>query len=143
MPSIARWLGLLGEASATFGKKINMAATIKQRFLGAGFENVKDDIYKVSSPRRSLSHPALWASLQVPVGTWPLDPKLKNLGLHQLEQMCESVEPFTLALLTRILGWSNEETQVLMANVQSEFRNKKNHLYGVFHFVYGQKPLKA
>jgi hypothetical protein len=78
---------------------------------------------------------------QVPIGTWPLDRRLKELGLYQLEQMCDCVEPFTLALLTRVLKWSNEETQILMANVRSAFRNKKNHLYVVFHFVHGRKPV--
>ena len=60
--------------------------------------------------------------------------------MYQLEQMVACVEPFTLALLTRILDWSNENTQVLMANMRNEFRNRKNLLYINFHFVYGRKP---
>ena len=79
--------------------------------------------------------------LQVPIGPWAREPKLKDLGAIQLAQMLDAVEPFTLALLTRVLGWSNDATQVLMAGVRQDFRNwKKTHLYANFHFVYGQKP---
>jgi hypothetical protein len=81
--------------------------------------------------------------LQTPIGRWPLDPKLKEIGLYQLEQMCDAVESFTLAVLTRILGWGYDECLVLIANVRKDFRNKKNHLYSVRHFVYGQKPASA
>ena len=74
------------------------------------------------------------------MGTWPKDKKLKELGMYQREQMVECVDAFTLGLFTRFLGWDLEETQVLTAQVRDEFRNPKNHLYTVFHFVYGRKP---
>lgn len=54
--------------------------------------------------------------------------------------MLDAVEPFTLALFTRTLGWSREKTEVLMAGVRADFTNSKNHLYSYFHFVYGRKP---
>lgn len=63
------------------------------------------------------------------------------MGAYQLEHMSISIEAFTLAPLTRIMGWSVEEVQILMAGVRSEFKNPKNHLLTVFHFVYGRKPL--
>jgi hypothetical protein len=78
--------------------------------------------------------------MQVPIGHWPKDKRLKELGLYQREQMVECVEAFTLAPLTRMLGWSVEEAEILMANVRAEFRNPQNHLYTIFHFVYGRKP---
>jgi hypothetical protein len=56
--------------------------------------------------------------------------------------MLEAVAPFTLALFTRTLGWSREETEVLMAGVRSDLRNRNNHIYSYFHFVYGRKPEK-
>ena len=81
-----------------------------------------------------------YSNNQVPIGPWPKDQKLKELGMYQREQMVECVEPFTLALLTRFMGWSIRETEVLMAQVREDFRNPKCHLYTVFHYVYGRKP---
>ncbi|KAL3422374.1 methyltransferase [Phlyctema vagabunda] len=124
-PAVAQWQQLVDEASLLFGKRVNIAESVEAGFIRAGFEDVRDDIYKV------------------PIGTWPLEKSLKTMGMYQQEQMCDCVESFTLALLTRVLKWSNEETQVLMANVRSNFRNKKNHLYCKFHYVYGRKPINA
>ncbi len=79
--------------------------------------------------------------IKVPIGVWPKDRKMKELGRYQLEQMCLAVESFALALFTRVLGWSHEECQVLIAGARSDFKNRDNHLYANFHFVYGRKPL--
>jgi hypothetical protein len=64
---------------------------------------------------------------QVPLGQWPRDKKMKELGMFQREHMILCVEAFTLALCTRVLGWSMEETQVLVAGVKDDFRNPKKH----------------
>lgn len=77
---------------------------------------------------------------QVPLGPWPKDRKLKALGVYMRQQMVDCVEPLTLALLTRVLDWSHDETQVLIAHVKNEFRNPQNHFYKIFYFVHGRKP---
>jgi SAM-dependent methyltransferase len=47
-PSVARWQELVDEASIIFGKRVNIAESLKQRFIDARFEDVRDDVYKVS-----------------------------------------------------------------------------------------------
>jgi hypothetical protein len=74
------------------------------------------------------------------VGTWPKDPKLKEIGAYQLVQMLDGVESYTMALLVRVLGWSPEEVQVLLSHARNELRSRQNHLYTLVHFVYGRKP---
>ena len=55
-----------------------------------------------------------------------------------------AVESYALALFTRVLGWTNEKTQVFLAAVRKEVTNPNVHLYGKLHVVYGKKPkLKA
>lgn len=53
----------------------------------------------------------------------------------------EVVEPYTLALFTRVLGFSYQDAQEYMDKVRAELVSNKFHLYVRFHFVYGQKPL--
>jgi hypothetical protein len=77
---------------------------------------------------------------QVPVGTWPKNPKLKEIGLFQREQMCLAVESFAMGFMTRVLNWTLEECQILLAKARAEFRDPKAHLICYFHFVYGRKP---
>ena len=51
-----------------------------------------------------------------------------------------AVEAYALALFTRVLGWSNEQTQVFLAEVRKEVKNPNAHMYGKLHVVYGRKP---
>jgi SAM-dependent methyltransferase len=143
--NMTKWLGLLDEASAKVGKRINVVLEQKQHLIDAGFINVRDDVVAVRSAfNETMNVTLLYGTnihyLQVPVGRWPKDKRLKELGMYQLEHMILSVEPYTLALFTRILGWTVEECQILMALVKAEFRSPKNHLISYFHFIYGQKP---
>lgn len=78
--------------------------------------------------------------MKVPIGPWPKDPKLKEMGMYHRENVIASVEPFTLALFTRVLGWSYDKTQAMIAGLKNEYRNRNNHFYTVTHFVYGRKP---
>lgn len=55
----------------------------------------------------------------------------------------EVVEPYTLALFTRVLGFSFQQAQEYMDRVRAELVSNKFHLYIRFHFVYGQKPFDA
>jgi len=50
---------------------------------------------------------------------------------------CES---YSLALLTRVLGWEVQEVQVLIANTRKELKNRGVHAYCNMHFIYGRKP---
>ena len=77
---------------------------------------------------------------QVPIGGWAKDRQLKEIGRYGRAQMLEAVEPFTLALYTRVLGISIGETHVVMAGVRGELQNPRLHLYIPIHFVRGRKP---
>jgi hypothetical protein len=79
---------------------------------------------------------------QVPIGPWARDPKLKEMGRYQLSNMTEAVNSFTPATFARVLGYSPEQIQVLMAGVKREFANyKRLHLYVAYHFIWGRKPM--
>lgn len=51
-----------------------------------------------------------------------------------------AVEAYALALFTRVLGWTNEKTQVFLAAVRKELKDPNLHMYGKLHVVYGRKP---
>ena len=53
----------------------------------------------------------------------------------------EAIEPYTLALFTRVLGFTYEETQTYMDKARKDILNPSNHLYSQFHFIYARKPL--
>jgi hypothetical protein len=65
-----------------------------------------------------------------PIGTWPKNPRLKEIGRYFRVQFIEgAVDSYSLALFTRFGGWSTMETEVLLAHVRAEIKSNKMHVY--------------
>ncbi|KAI4289606.1 MAG: hypothetical protein L6R35_001117 [Caloplaca aegaea] len=75
-----------------------------------------------------------------PVGTWPKDKHLKEIGAWNYLQIMQGLEGFTYALFTRRLGYSKAEVEVICANVRKEMKDPKLHAMYHLHVAYGQKP---
>lgn len=137
-PNLCEYARLLNEASSKFGKPLDIARHQKQFMIDAGFTNVREEVYKVSSPYIiTIQANCL---LQIPNNPWPKDRKMKDLGRYQQVNFLESLDAWTLALLTRVLGWKPEEVQAFLPGVRQELMDRSLHCYIKCHFVYGQKP---
>lgn len=77
---------------------------------------------------------------QLPIGAWPKDSKLKELGRYQAIQELKVIDSYTPKLFEHALGWNEQEIQVLMAQVKKELRNPSVHLYLPVYIVWGRKP---
>ncbi|KAJ5097631.1 hypothetical protein N7456_008352 [Penicillium angulare] len=121
-PTLCEFIGQLHEASAKFHRPMNIAEGHRQRLVEAGFEDVRDEVYKV------------------PCSTWPKDSTQKQIGKFNLASLLMAVESYSLALFTRVLGWTNLETQVFLTGVRKDLKNPNVHAYCNLHVVYGRKP---
>ncbi|KAF5525472.1 Secondary metabolism regulator LAE1 [Colletotrichum aenigma] len=110
------------EACSIIGHDPNPGSKIAQWVEEAGFINVYH------------------RQFMIPIGPWAKDPHYKELGMMNLAQILEGLETFMLRLLTGVLGWSNIEVQVLLAQVRNELKKGVFHGYMKFYVVYGQKP---
>ncbi|KAM0414564.1 hypothetical protein ACHAPT_013598 [Fusarium lateritium] len=117
------WLKTLLEGSAKFGKSLEGAITWKGKMEKAGFVDVQQKIVK-----------------KMPIGAWPKDPKLKEIGRYQSIQQIQAVESYTPRIYSTILGWKEEEVQVYVAKVKKELKDPSIHLYAPIYFVWGRKP---
>ena len=88
------------EASQKFGKNIMIAPHIKKLIEEAGFVDVKVKQFK-------------W-----PIGEWPMDRKLKDIGRWNLRFWVEGLESFTLRLLTQYCGVS--QSSLLTSSTDSQ-----------------------
>ena len=66
---------------------------------------------------------------KIPIGTWPADPKLRETGTFQLVALLEGLQGLTLALWTRVLGWSTQEIEVFLSEVRREWKSRKVHMW--------------
>jgi SAM-dependent methyltransferase len=65
----------------------------------------------------------------VPVGPWPKNPRLKNIGRHFLSNMLDGgVENYTMALFTRC-GWDLISVHAMLGGVRKELLNPRIHAF--------------
>ena len=72
---------------------------------------------------------------KVPVGPWPKDKKLKDIGRYHQAHMLESgFENYSIFLFTQG-GWSIESTHVLLAKLKAEIRDPRIHTYAKAYVI--------
>lgn len=128
--TLSQWAALFVEASNRFGKPLTVVDDMKQNMADAGFEEVTEVRYKV------------------PVGPWPSDAKLKELGRWDLVYCDQGCEGWALFLLTHVMGvccsdgsmawqctvanvqqWNVEDVKELVSRYKEALRDPKVHSY--------------
>ncbi|KAM0546140.1 hypothetical protein ACHAO7_007934 [Fusarium culmorum] len=79
-------------------------------------------------------------SWKVPIGGWPQDKKLKQVGFYNGAFIDQSIDGFAIFPIGEILGWSFDEVTVLVSEMRKAFREPRSMPYFVVHMVYGRKP---
>jgi len=110
------------EGCEKLGRPANSAELYKSQLEAAGFVDVVETKY-------------IW-----PSNRWPKDRKLKELGMWQLENIISGLEGFSVAIFTRVLGWTKPEVDVFLADVRKEMKDTKIHVYWNIFVIYGRKP---
>ncbi|OCT50377.1 putative SAM dependent methyltransferase [Cladophialophora carrionii] len=119
---IVVWNAVGPECHAKLNRELQVLESMRGHMIRAGFESVTEQRYK-------------W-----PIGPWPKDPALKELGSWCRAHIETGLENWTLRLLTSVLGWTADEVRVLCANVRAEIRNPKVHAIHRMNVVYARKP---
>ncbi|KAL2784371.1 S-adenosyl-L-methionine-dependent methyltransferase [Aspergillus keveii] len=83
-----QWGKVSLQAGDAFGKSLRIVDESRDRMIKAGFVDVVERRFKV------------------PIGGWPGDPGLKQLGLYNRLQWVEGIEGWCMYLLTTVLGVS-------------------------------------
>jgi SAM-dependent methyltransferase len=112
----------LMEACEKIGRTMNPAPSMKGWVEAAGFVNINQQSFKL------------------PIGSWPKDPRLKEIGTFMGINFVEGVEAFTAALFKDVLGWTPNEVQVLNAQVRESVQRKDAHPLFDFLVITSQKP---
>lgn len=110
---IHKFVAALVEGCDKMGKEVLPGPKIEGWVKDAGFVNVSVRTYKV------------------PLGPWPRDARMKEVGLLNLMQVIEGLEAFSYRLFTGVLGWELGEVQVLNAKVKEEIKGRAHHAYYV------------
>lgn len=78
--------------------------------------------------------------LKLPIGPWPLDRHMKEIGRWNLLNLLEAAEGFSLVLFTRLLHWSLSEVRDLLNRVTVEMKDRTRRIYLKMYVTYARKP---
>ncbi|RPA89091.1 S-adenosyl-L-methionine-dependent methyltransferase [Choiromyces venosus 120613-1] len=106
-----RWHNLITEASIRANRRLLTAAKIKGWFEDAGFVDVTETVIKL------------------PNGAWPKDPRLKEIGAHQMNTIFDGLDAISLSLFTHMLGWKMEEVNSFLTEVKVDLKDRRIHSY--------------
>ena len=96
--------------------------TMKDDIIRAGFESVEEEKFE-------------W-----PVGSWPEDEKLKEIGQLSKAHLDLGLEGWTLRAFTTSLGWSPERVTLYCVEMRKDMENPKIHGIQPMTTVFGRKP---
>jgi SAM-dependent methyltransferase len=102
---ITKWHKIMmGTCEEKTGASASPGPLLKNLIRTAGFEEVKEKIFKV------------------PVGTWPKDKKLKEVGQFYRVALEEGLDAISLRILTHFLRYSLDEATILNAKFRAEIK---------------------
>ena len=87
---MVRMMDSLKEACDEIGRTMDPAPNMKKWTVEASFERVKVE------------------SFELPIGSWPRDPRLKQCGAIMQQNFIKGVDAFTTVLFKDVLQWSKE-----------------------------------
>ncbi|KAI5844349.1 S-adenosyl-L-methionine-dependent methyltransferase [Tricharina praecox] len=111
--AIWRYYELVNQAAAKAGRSLQlMNPSIRDLVTTANFGSYKE------------------TEMKLPLGTWPSDRKLKEMGAWFALSTQSGFSAYGLALLTRVLNMPSEEVYALFGQCNVEVNSKKVHAYG-------------
>ncbi|KAF4812960.1 putative methyltransferase tdiE [Colletotrichum siamense] len=119
---LAKYADLIQEAAEKAGRKWQDIRDVKAMMIEIGFVDVELYCYK-------------W-----PINDWPKEEYYKVLGTYNCENTSNACEAMSMALFTRVLGWSRDEVNVFLINVRKDLRNRAYHAYFPIPIIVGRKP---
>ncbi|EFX00489.1 umta methyltransferase family protein [Grosmannia clavigera kw1407] len=133
------WMENICAGARKFGKPLDSTPEWLEKIKAAGFIDVQQDI-RIVCEKFLFTDPTVLIRLKIPIGAWPKDAHLKEIGRYQIVQEKKVIDSYTPGIFCNILGWTQDEIAVLIAKVKKDLETPENHLYLPVYFIWGKKP---
>lgn len=91
--------------------QIDAAASLSTWMRSKGFVDIVDSKYKI------------------PIGPWPKNRRLKEIGAWNYEVAKTGLEAYALALFTRVLGMDEKKAKGIIDAAVEDLKNPRIHMY--------------
>ncbi|KAK5655755.1 hypothetical protein OQA88_5292 [Cercophora sp. LCS_1] len=121
--AMGQWGKIFVEGGRRFGRsfEVYQLGTVRKAMEKAGFVDIEERNDKV------------------PVGGWPKDPKLKEIGQFSQLGFLRDPEGYVL-FLANALGWKREEIGLYLAHLRRELKSPRVHGFYRQRVLWGRKP---
>ncbi|KAH8882910.1 S-adenosyl-L-methionine-dependent methyltransferase, partial [Thozetella sp. PMI_491] len=123
--ALERWNDLILEAVGKAGKSGTASGKYRAQMQAAGFTDIVEK------------------KLAIPGNPWAKGRNEKTLGLMQMTNIHDGLHGFSIHALTKAMGMTPEEVELLLVDVRKDLKNRDIHFYYIFMVVYGRKPETA
>ncbi|CAK7212300.1 hypothetical protein SBRCBS47491_001416 [Sporothrix bragantina] len=103
------WVRTMGDAVRDMGRDPLPGHKLEGYFKDAGFTNI------------------VHRRVKLPIGTWPKDPLLKQIGLHNYMQINQGLEGLSMRLYINMMKWTHEQAMVQLAEVRKRLHTPAIH----------------
>lgn len=110
--TLEKWNNYIVAGAGAMGRQLTISRHYKRWMEEVGFMNVHERLYR-------------W-----PISTWPRDPHLKKLGFWFQQDLLEVIGSMKV-ILTKGLGWSQEQAEVFLVDVRKDVKDRNIHAYHV------------
>ncbi|KAL1859686.1 hypothetical protein VTK73DRAFT_7504 [Phialemonium thermophilum] len=109
------------------------------RKMGQSFSIIEDDTQRKAMEDAGFEDIHV-QRIKVPIGSWPQDPKQKEIGRFVQLFLEQDLEGHLTFVAGAVLGWSPEQIAVYAATLRRQWRSGKTHAYYYQQVVWGRKP---
>lgn len=103
------WITTACDAAEQIGRDTRPGSKLQGWFKETGFTNISHRRFKL------------------PIGTWPKDPALKQIGQYNYMQINQGLEGLSMRLFTNVLKWTQEQVVVMLADVRKQLHDPNIH----------------
>lgn len=79
--------------------------------------------------------------IPIPLGTWPADHHLKEIGAWHFLNFFEHYDAFITYILNQQYGYSKDDCDAMSAMCRNQMRDPKTHVFMNLYITYGQRPI--
>lgn len=109
-------------AAASLGLDLEVSNSFSSLLMSAGFVDIHSETH-------------VW-----PLGLWPRDTNMKEMGRWAQQNYLQGLSGFTLAYFTRGLGWQKPQVEELVERVREQALDKRSHVYIPITVFWARKP---
>ncbi|KAL5613289.1 hypothetical protein FOVSG1_002352 [Fusarium oxysporum f. sp. vasinfectum] len=110
--------------------------------IGRSFTIVEDGVQRSAMEKAGFVN-LVERDFKVPIGGWPKDPKMKEIGKYAQATLEQDIEGYVLFMANTVEGWTKEEVEVYISMLRRELRQGNMHPYYWQKVVWAQKPKKV